>query len=166
MQYFNNLYCIFCRIFKTTFPQDATENTVSITDTLQHTMLLADIKKTRLIITGLKPILKVDFKDKLKTNLDTREVGAVGFVQSNLIFPKLGGMMQQQTDQLDKIRNGSAIVLNGLVNASPPPADHDIGNNFVMIVEEDADKMITNNIVKITTEKIDNLRQTEANTQI
>ena len=130
---------------RTAFLWDATEDTPSITGIPPHTTLLAKIKNLRLVITDQKVTLKEDIKVILKDELDTREVGGAGFVQSNPILSKLDNMMQQQTDQLTELRaNQNSIPLA----VSPPPSEHDTESDLVLIVEEDADEIIAHNIKK------------------
>ena len=68
---------------------DATADTPSTTGIPPYTTLLAKIESLRLVITNLKATLKVDIKDILKNELDTRRAGGAGFVLSNLILEKL-----------------------------------------------------------------------------
>ena len=139
---------------RTAFPWNATAETPTITGIPPHTTLLAEMENLRAIIAGLQATLKNDLRDILKTELDTREVGGSGFVQSNLILSKIDDMMLKQTKQLNRMNIAAANTDN-----NSPPTEIERDNEFGLIIEEDADDIVAENIEKITTETRNKLRR-------
>ena len=72
----------------TVCPWEATIDTMDITGIPPHTTLIAKIEILKCIIEDLKVSVTTDMKVVLKDNLNTREIGGMGFVQWNIFFPK------------------------------------------------------------------------------
>ena len=65
----------------TVCPWEATIDTMDITGIPPHTTLIAKIEILKCIIEDFKVSVTRDMKVVLKDNLNTREIGGLGFVQ-------------------------------------------------------------------------------------
>ena len=80
---------------RTACPWDATTDTVCITRITPHTLLLAETESLRSIIEAFKISLNSDIRNTLREELDAREVGGPGFVQSNIILSNIDQLLIQ-----------------------------------------------------------------------
>ena len=68
---------------------------MDITGIPLHTTLLAKMESLKCIIEGFKVSITRDMKGLLKDQLDAREIGGQGYVQSNLLVFKLNEIITQ-----------------------------------------------------------------------
>ena len=80
---------------RTVWTSEATTDTMDITSIPPHTTLLAKNESLKWIIEDFKVSVTRDMKGVLEDDLYYRYIGGPGFVQANIIFPKLDEIISQ-----------------------------------------------------------------------
>jgi hypothetical protein len=81
------------------FPWDRSKDTPEITGIPPHTILLSEITQLKGMVTVLRAQIRGDLQDVLGDELDKREIGGAGFVQSEKILGKIDELLAEKTNR-------------------------------------------------------------------
>ena len=132
---------------RTECPWGNTTDTVEITGVSPHTMWLAEIDSLRSIIEALNIYLNSDIKNTRREELDAREVGVRGFLQSNIILSKLDRLLvqNQELQVMNDARNMDNNCTSGIfMNQSGPSLNRlefDPKDDIFIMVDKDLGMM-------------------------
>ena len=91
---------------QTAYPWTRTSDSPDITGIPPHTTMLAEIAELRSLVLELKDELKSEVSSTIKTTitseLNAREVGGAGFVQSTLILQKIEELVEQNKERMQR----------------------------------------------------------------